>query len=220
MTLKQRLSSALRLARDPARAREVVDEKRWQRDLAKRVAHDLALPPRRAYAAFGKDSTIVPPGRVTHPECIHIGERVVLLEHSWVSVVPAVEGITPRLVLGDDTRLGRFIHIACVGEIVFGKRCWGSDRIFIADTYHEYFDVNEPVQTQPMATPKSVIMGDDVFIGIGAVILMGVNIGDGAYIAGGAVVTKDVPAHTVVAGNPARVIRQYDPERGWVSPAS
>lgn len=52
------------------------------------------------------------------------------------------------------------------------------------------------------------IIGNDVWIGFGAVVLNGVTIGDGAIIAAGAVVTKDVPPYTIVGGNPARVIRQ------------
>ena len=56
-------------------------------------------------------------------------------------------------------------------------------------------------------TVLPVIIGDDVWIGHGAVILKGVNIGDRAVIGARAVVTRDVPADTVVAGNPARVIK-------------
>lgn len=56
-----------------------------------------------------------------------------------------------------------------------------------------------------------VVIGHDVWIGHGAIVLPGRTIGDGAIIAAGAVVTKDVPAYAVVAGNPARVIRQRFP---------
>ncbi|KAJ3117979.1 hypothetical protein HDU96_004655 [Phlyctochytrium bullatum] len=55
---------------------------------------------------------------------------------------------------------------------------------------------------------KPITIGNDVWIGGAAVILPGVTIGDGAVVGGGAVVTKDVPPRTVVAGNPARVIRK------------
>ena len=55
-------------------------------------------------------------------------------------------------------------------------------------------------------------IGHDVWIGHGAIILPGHNIGTGAVVAAGAVVTKDVPAYTIVAGNPARVIKRRFPE--------
>jgi maltose O-acetyltransferase len=57
-----------------------------------------------------------------------------------------------------------------------------------------------------------VIIGDDVWIGHGAVILKGVTIGDRAVIGAGAVVTRGVPADTVVAGNPARVVKRLTKE--------
>ena len=59
---------------------------------------------------------------------------------------------------------------------------------------------------------KEVVIEDGVFIGVHAIILPGVTIGEGAMVGAGAVVTKDVPPRTMVAGNPARVIRQLDAE--------
>ncbi|WP_100959191.1 chloramphenicol acetyltransferase [Bosea sp. FBZP-16] len=57
-----------------------------------------------------------------------------------------------------------------------------------------------------------VTIGHDVWIGHGAIVLAGRSIGTGAVVAGGAVVTKDVPDYTIVAGNPARIIRRRFPE--------
>ena len=57
---------------------------------------------------------------------------------------------------------------------------------------------------------RTVVIGDNAWIGAGATIMPGVHIGENAVVAGGAVVTKDVPANTVVGGNPAKVIRQID----------
>ena len=53
----------------------------------------------------------------------------------------------------------------------------------------------------------TIVVGNDVWIGFGAVILAGIHIGDGAVVAAGSVVTKDVPDYSIVAGNPARIIR-------------
>ena len=57
---------------------------------------------------------------------------------------------------------------------------------------------------------RTVVIGDNAWIGAGATIMPGVHIGENAVVAGGAVVTKDVPANTVVGGNPAKVIRKLD----------
>ncbi len=59
---------------------------------------------------------------------------------------------------------------------------------------------------------KKVVIGHDVWIGHGAIVLAGRSIGTGAVVAGGAVVTKDIPAYTIVAGNPARPVRRRFPE--------
>jgi acetyltransferase-like isoleucine patch superfamily enzyme len=186
---------------------------RWselRRDLAlaRATARDLRPPPPSAFGSFGEGSWIVPPARVSTPSSIHVGRDVVVLEHSWLSVVPAIDGVTPRLAIGDGSRIGRFVHIACVGEIVIGPALYAAERIFIADTYHRYQDPDVPVQDQPMAEPRPVHIGAEVFLGVASIVLAGVTIGDGAYVGAGAVEIDDVPPGMVVVGNPARVIRK------------
>ena len=61
-----------------------------------------------------------------------------------------------------------------------------------------------------MAAPQAVHIGRGAFLGIGCAVLMGVTVGEHAYIGAGAVVTDDVPARAVVVGNPARVVRRWD----------
>ena len=70
---------------------------------------------------------------------------------------------------------------------------------------------NEP---PPLEDVKSVWIEDGAWIGDNATILKGVRVGRGAVVATHAVVTKDVPPHTVVAGNPARVVKELNPSKG------
>ena len=177
----------------------------------------LRPPPPSAFAKFGARSTIVPPARVTTPEGIEIGEDVFIDEHGWLSVIPAIEGLDPRFTVGSRTRIGRFCSIACCGDIEIGTDVVMSERVFIGDTFHEYEDVTEPVIRQPMAQPEKVIIGRGAFLGIAAVVVHGVTIGEQAYVGPGAVVTADVPARSVVIGNPARVVKSYDERSGsWL----
>ncbi|MGH9032968.1 MAG: acyltransferase [Acidimicrobiia bacterium] len=201
----------------PARLRARLADERRARRLAALTARTLTPPPPRAFASFGHASVIVPPARVTMPQAIHIGDRVVIHEHAWLSVVAAVEGSEPKLVIGDGTSIDRLCHVACIGQIEIGRDVLIGERVLIGDTYHGYEDVSRPIIEQPMVDPEKVTIGDGAFLGLAAVILKGVTIGERAYVGAGAVVTSDVPARTVVVGNPARVVKRYDETAGgWV----
>jgi acetyltransferase-like isoleucine patch superfamily enzyme len=185
--------------------------------VAWRTAKDPTPPPPSAFARFG-DSVIVPPARVTRPDLIEIGDRTIIHEHAWISVVEAVDGVVPRLAIGDGCSFGAQLHIACVGDIEIGDGVLTAARCFIGDTYHGYEDPTLPVIAQPMAKPEPVRIGDGAFLGIGAVVLMGVTVGEGAYVGAGAVVTADVAPRTVVVGNPARPVKRWDPDvEAWVA---
>jgi acetyltransferase-like isoleucine patch superfamily enzyme len=198
--------------------RQRVADLRRSRLLATRTVHDTTPPPPSAFAAFGEGSWIVPPARVLTPQAISIGCHVTVLEHAWLSVVPAIDGIWPQLRIGDRCSIGRLVHIACVGEVVIEDEVLTSDRVFIGDTYHGYADPHLPVLDQPMASPQPVRIGRGAFLGIGSIVLQGVTIGEHAYVAGGAVVTTDVPPRTLVLGNPAHAVRRYDESSAeWIA---
>jgi acetyltransferase-like isoleucine patch superfamily enzyme len=194
-----------------------VAEWRRERLVATRAAQDTTPPPPSAFKRFGDGAFVVPPARVTRPDLIEIGDGTIVQEHSRISVVECVDGIVPRLVIGDRCNLGAQLHIACVGDVEIGDDVLTAARCFIGDTYHGYEDPTLPVIAQPMARPAPVRIGDGAFLGIGSVVLMGVTVGEGAYVAAGAVVTRDVPARTLVVGNPARPVKEWDPEaQNWL----
>jgi acetyltransferase-like isoleucine patch superfamily enzyme len=162
-------------------------------------------PPPSAFGRFG-ESFIVPPARVELPECIFIGDGVLVHEEVWFSVVRPSPDVTPRLAIGDRTRIGRFCQFSCVGCIDIGVDVLIGDQVQIGDTSHGYEDVALPSTAQPMTPPRTVRIGDGAFIGTGAIVLPGVTIGDGAYVSEASVVGHDVVANTVVVGNPARPV--------------
>jgi len=116
----------------------------------------------------------------------------------------------------NDCLIGRFCSIASSSKIIYGSH---PSSIFIS-THPAFFskskqagfsftDVNLFVERN-FAIPEksiSVIIGNDVWIGFGAAIMEGVKVGDGAIIAAGALVTKDVPPYSIVAGIPAKIIK-------------
>ena len=99
-----------------------------------------------------------------------------------------------------------FINSGCCfqdqGGIVIGDNVLIGQQVVIATLNHEFLP-----QKRANMLPSPVKIGDDVWIGAHATILPGVSIGNGAIVAAGAVVTKDVPENTVVGGVPAKVIK-------------
>lgn len=132
--------------------------------------------------------------------------------------------------VGDDTKVGAFVEIQKNATI--GKRCKISSHTFICegvtiedevfighnvtfvnDTFPRATTKNGSLQTEADWKVETTVVKRGASIGSGATILANVVIGEHALIGAGAVVTKDVPAHAVVAGNPGRVVR-YVASRG------
>jgi galactoside O-acetyltransferase len=184
---------------------------RWFRArVALDVTRHLTPPAPSSFRRFGRGSLLLPPARVNSPHCIEVGDGVVMLEHGWLSVRAEHAGERePRLVIGDRVRLGRCVSVACIGEVVIEDDVMTSDNVFIADCFHEYADPHTPVLHQPMSTPEPVRIARGAYLGAGSIVLGGVTVGENAYVGEGAVVTKDVPPHAVVLGNPARIVESY-----------
>lgn len=123
------------------------------------------------------------------------------------------------LFIGKDVQLNDSVHIAAAECVEIGDNALIASRVFITDHSHGVYDrqdagsrpdvspVDRPIVTRPVRIGSNVWLGEQVCI------LPGVTIGDGAIVGANSVVTKDVPPRTIVAGNPARVIRQFDEER-------
>jgi carbonic anhydrase/acetyltransferase-like protein (isoleucine patch superfamily) len=182
----------------------VTSERRARRRLRRGLAADLTPPPPASFGRFGR-SVIVPPARVESPECIFIGDGVLIHEHAWLNVARAGADL-PRLEIGDGTLIGRWCSIACGGSMVIGADVVVGDQVFLGDTYHRYEDPDIPCIRQPLGTPRPVVIGDGAMLGTGAIVILGVTVGRGAIVDGGAVVTKDVADGARVRGNPAEPV--------------
>jgi len=110
----------------------------------------------------------------------------------------------PRIVIRRGAYINRFTMIDASERIEIGEQCMIGPHCYITDHDHSFQRVL-PVQMQPLFG-LPVRIGEDVWIGAGAIVLKGVTIGDGAIVAAGAVVTKDVASQAKVAGVPARQI--------------
>lgn len=126
--------------------------------------------------------------------------------------------------IGDETKLGAFVEIqknarvgarckisshtfVCEGVTIEDNVFIGHNVAFINDTYPRATASGGELQTEKDWKVETTLVKKGASIGSGATILANVTIGENALIGAGSVVTKDVPANTVVAGNPARVLR-------------
>ncbi len=116
---------------------------------------------------------------------------------------------------GDKLKIGRFCSVACGVKFVFtsANHTLRSLSTYTFPIFFEEWGLDVKNITKAWDNKGNIIIGNDVWIGYGAVILSGVTVGDGAIIGARAVVTKDVPPYTIVGGVPARQIRKrFDDE--------
>ncbi|MFF2850869.1 sugar O-acetyltransferase [Streptomyces sp. NPDC058001] len=108
------------------------------------------------------------------------------------------------ITVGDDTFINFNLTALDVAPITIGRDCQIGPNVQLLTPTH-------PVEPQPrrdkLEAAKPITIGDNVWLGGGAIVLAGVTIGDNSVVGAGAVVTKDIPANVVAVGNPARVVR-------------
>ena len=126
-------------------------------------------------------------------------------DHSVVESFCCINNAVGDVVIGDHTRIG--LHNTVIGPVTIGNHVNLAQGITVTALNHNFTDSNTRIDEQGVST-NPVTIGDDIWIGANAVILPGVNIGNHSVVAAGAVVTKDVPAHSLVAGVPAKVIKE------------
>lgn len=110
------------------------------------------------------------------------------------------------LSIGDNSSLG--INCMIMKGVTIGANVMMAPEVYIYTQNHKFDDVTIPMVKQGRTPMEEVIIEDDVWIGSRVTILPGVKIGKGSVIAASSVVTKDVEPYTVVAGNPAKIIKR------------
>jgi acetyltransferase-like isoleucine patch superfamily enzyme len=121
--------------------------------------------------------------------------------------------------IGDKTVLGQECTISAYQRVRIGEQCVIADRAMFIDFDHGVAEVERPIRVQGIYK-RDTVVGSNVWIGYGACVLRGVRVGDNSVIGTNAVVTKDVPANSVVGGVPAKVLhtREAPRELRWADP--
>ncbi len=170
-------------------------------DIRPHRSHGSGTFCREDFARIGSHVVFEEGVRVFHPEQIEIGENV------YIGHGAILKGYYKnRMVIGDHAWVGQSCFLHSAGGIQIGRAVGLGPGVAILTSVHTEGDVSQPVISNDL-TFGEVVVGNGSDIGVNAIILPGITIGEGCIIGAGSVVTKDVPAYSVAAGNPARVIR-------------
>lgn len=139
--------------------------------------------------------------------------RVVVGPWCWVGDGVALRSHSGRVTVGAKAILGGGTTVNAYLDVTIGDGALIADDVHITDFDHRTESVEVPIKDQGIVTAP-VRIGPDVWIGRGATVLRGVDVGRGSVIGAHAVVTRDVPPYSVVVGAPARVVRSRLEPRG------
>ena len=178
---------------------------------------------KNSFYNFGRGSIIKPFLNTTNSGYIAIGKNVNIGSFCRVAVSVSFGNHKCksrrkiRLKIGDNVHIGNNAFIIANNNIEIGDNVIMAPYVYISDHIHSFYDIKKNLHDQPLTNGGIVKIGDNVFVGIKASILPNVIIGKRSIIGANAVVTKDVPPYSVVVGNPARIVSQYDfSKREWI----
>jgi acetyltransferase-like isoleucine patch superfamily enzyme len=131
---------------------------------------------------------------------------------AWIGHASKIRVHEGEVSIGAKTVIGQEATISAFQHVSIGRECIIADRVMLIDFDHGVTEVERPIRLQGIYK-RDVRVGHNVWMGYGACVLRGVSIGDNAIVGTSAVVTAEVPANSVVAGAPARVIRMREAPR-------
>ena len=160
----------------------------------------------------GKNSVVGSGLQIRGMEYIEIGDNFIAGKGTTIQAWDTYESqkFNPQIIIGNNVMLTDYIQISAIDKVVLGDNLLVGQSVYISDNSHGDADKAAigiaPIK-RPLTSKGPVIIGKNVWIGRGAVILSGVTVGDNAIIGANSVVTRDVPNNSVVAGAPAKLIK-------------
>lgn len=155
--------------------------------------------------SIGRSSILKPFGIIWNKKYLYIGKNVYIGNNYFIAI-SKIEKLIPIIEIQDNSCIGKNFFIACVDKILIEKNVLISNNVFISDHIHGHMD-DLPIKDQELVPRGEVKICEGAFLGINCVIKPGVTIGRNSIVDANSVVIKDVAPRTVVAGNPAKVIK-------------
>lgn len=174
---------------------------------------------RHIFGSMGRGCLIYKPLLFHNPQFVHIGNYTMIRPGARIEAIVFDESRPPSLVIGSNVNIEQNVHLICSSRLVIGNDVTITGNCAIVDTKHPYDDVSDARKIGDRIDPSSfpVQIGENCFLGYGCVVLPGTSIGKHCIVGANSVVTRDVPDYSVIAGNPAAVVKRYDCQKqDWV----
>ncbi len=188
----------------------------WERERSRRLTVRAGDALAREFAFFGEGAVLMHPWRLLgNTQSVSIGARTKIRQGIHFEAL-APSG-TVIIDIGPDCHLASNIRIVAVNGVVIEEGSAVADNVFLADTIHDYLTVEDgaPNWTAGLKLGAPLVIRRGSGIGTNCVVTGGIEIGENAIVAPCTVVSRDVPANSLVVGNPAYVQRVRRPDGGW-----
>ena len=173
------------------------------------------------FASLGRRVSIHFTAYLYNPRQIKLGHSITVQKDVWLhaQVSPESKG-DPVLIIDDHVTIGRRSHLSARNHVHIHSDVMLAASVLIEDNGHCFSDVSVPIRAQGMTRGGRIEIGEGCWIGQGAAILCDKGeliLVRNCVVAANAVVTRSAPPYSVISGNPARIVKQYDPAKGvWV----
>ena len=159
-----------------------------------------------AFGAFGKHNYLFDL-ELLNPQNIFLGSNL------WISKTRLASSKGGKLIIGNHVAIGRFSQISALQSIIIEDGVLMAENTFISDNTHTFTDITTPVRDQDIKPLGNVVIGSGTWIGRN-VVVNGCKIGRNCIIGAYTFLKKDIPDYCVVVGNPARIVKRYNPQSG------
>jgi acetyltransferase-like isoleucine patch superfamily enzyme len=167
-----------------------------------------------SFQSFGKRSIVKPFLNFSQAKFISIGKNVNIGNSCRITVsnnfgkLKTKSTNKTKIKIGNHVDIGNNTFISANNDIQIGNHVIIAPNVFITDHDHGFSDITKNLHQQPLTENGHVLIGDNVFLGVKSTILKNVTIGQHSVIGANSVVTKNVPPYSIIAGNPAKIIKK------------